>query len=61
MPDCTRRTFLYSALACSFTSRLAFAKGPNLRIGVTDWNLKLGAKPDAVPLAAQLGFDGIQV
>ena len=32
-----------------------------LRIGVTDWNLKLGAKPEAVPLAAQLGFDGVQV
>jgi sugar phosphate isomerase/epimerase len=32
-----------------------------LRIGVTDWNLNLGANPDAVVLAAELGFDGIQV
>jgi L-ribulose-5-phosphate 3-epimerase len=28
---------------------------------VTDWNLKLGANPDAVSLAAQLGFDGVQM
>jgi sugar phosphate isomerase/epimerase len=32
-----------------------------LRIGVTDWNLNMGASPDAVPLAARLGFDGLQV
>ncbi len=32
-----------------------------LRIGVTDWNLKLGADPEALPLAARLGFDGVQI
>jgi sugar phosphate isomerase/epimerase len=32
-----------------------------LRIGVTDWNLNLGANPDAVALAAELGFDALQV
>jgi len=32
-----------------------------LRIGVTDWNLFLGAKTEAVPLAAKLGFDGVQI
>jgi sugar phosphate isomerase/epimerase len=37
------------------------AAGSLFRIGVTDWNLKLGARPEAVPLAAQLGFDGVQV
>src|SRR5437879_3030660 len=37
------------------------AAAPHLRIGITDWNLKLGANPDAVPLAARLGFDGVQV
>jgi len=57
----TRREFLYSAVACSAISRLGFAKGQMLRIGVTDWNLDLGANPDAVPLAARLGFDGVQV
>jgi L-ribulose-5-phosphate 3-epimerase len=56
-----RRRFLYSALALSFGSRLEAAEGQKLRIGVTDWNLNLGANPDAVSLAAQLGFDGLQV
>ncbi len=37
------------------------AASPPLRIGITDWNLKLGANPDAVPLAARLGFDGVQI
>lgn len=57
----SRRNFLSSALAASLCSRMAFAEGTRLRIGVTDWNLFLGAKPEAVPLAAKLGFDGVQV
>jgi sugar phosphate isomerase/epimerase len=61
MPEFTRREFLSSALALGFSSQLAFAKGTKLRIGVTDWNLNMGANPDAVSLAAQLGFDGVQV
>lgn len=61
MPEFTRREFLSSALALGFSSRLAFAEGTKLRIGVTDWNLNMGANPDAVSLAAQLGFDGVQV
>jgi sugar phosphate isomerase/epimerase len=32
-----------------------------LRIGVTDWNLHLGAKPEAVSKAAELGFKGVQI
>jgi L-ribulose-5-phosphate 3-epimerase len=32
-----------------------------LRIGVTDWNLNLGAQPEAVSKAAQLGFKGVQI
>jgi sugar phosphate isomerase/epimerase len=40
---------------------LAIAKEEMLRIGVTDWNLNLGASPEAVPLAAKLGFDGVQI
>jgi L-ribulose-5-phosphate 3-epimerase len=32
-----------------------------LRIGVTDWNLNLGAKPEAVTKAAELGFRGVQI
>lgn len=61
MLELTRRNFLYSATGLSLGFRLGFAKGRKLRIGVTDWNLKLGANPDAVSLAAQLGFDGVQV
>ena len=40
--------------------RVLAAKG-KLRIGITDWNLNLGANPEAVPLAARLGFEGVQV
>jgi L-ribulose-5-phosphate 3-epimerase len=57
----TRRKFLSSAAAAGMCSRLAIAKKERLRIGVTDWNLNLGASPDAVPLAAKLGFDGVQI
>jgi L-ribulose-5-phosphate 3-epimerase len=57
----SRRQFVGCALAASFYSRTAFAAGMKLRIGVTDWNLLLGAKTEAVPLAAKLGFDGVQI
>jgi sugar phosphate isomerase/epimerase len=58
----SRRNFLGSALAASLCSRTVFAERARLlRIGVTDWNLNLGAKTEAVPLAAKLGFDGIQI
>jgi len=61
MFEFTRREFLHTAVGVSVFSRLAFAKAARLRIGVTDWNLEKGADPEAVPLAAQLGFDGVQV
>jgi L-ribulose-5-phosphate 3-epimerase len=57
----TRRKFLGSAAAASVSFRLAIAREEKLRIGVTDWNLKLGANPEAVPLAAKLGFEGVQI
>jgi L-ribulose-5-phosphate 3-epimerase len=52
-----RRTCLSLALAGPWLR----AANPKLRLGITDWNLKLAAKPEAVPLAARLGFDGVQV
>jgi len=53
-----RRQFLLTAAA----AKLAFARrDKSLRIGITDWNLNLGANPDAVPLARKLGFDGVQI
>jgi len=61
MFEFTRREFLHTAVGVSVISRLGFTKETGLRIGVTDWNLEKGADPDAVPLAARLGFDGVQV
>ena len=61
MFEFTRREFLCSTVAFGLTSRFGFAEGTRLRIGVTDWNLNMGANPDAVPLAARLGFDGLQL
>jgi L-ribulose-5-phosphate 3-epimerase len=57
----SRREFLGSVVAAGVCPRLAFAKEQALRIGVTDWNLDLGANPEAVPLAAKLGFEGVQI
>src|SRR3954453_23915373 len=57
MSNLSRRELLLSAAAAG----LARAASPAFRIGVTDWNLCLGAKPEAVALASQLGFDGVQV
>ncbi len=53
----TRRCLLAAALAAP----LARTAAPKIPIGITDWNLRLSAKPEAIPLAAQLGFDGIQI
>lgn len=61
MPVITRRHMVLSFAVATFSSRILFARKSELRIGVTDWNLNLGANPEAVPLAARLGFDGIQV
>jgi sugar phosphate isomerase/epimerase len=60
--EMSRRALLRSAAAVSaFGGRLAAGAARNLSIGVTDWNLKLGANPDALPLAARLGFEGVQI
>jgi sugar phosphate isomerase/epimerase len=57
MPIPTRRHFLQLAAATA-----AFARRDKpLRIGITDWNLNLGADPAAVPLAKKLSFDGVQI
>jgi len=57
----TRRSFLGSTVAAGLWSQLGYAREEKLRIGVTDWNLNLGANPDAVALAANFGFDGVQM
>jgi L-ribulose-5-phosphate 3-epimerase len=48
-------------MAAGVCTRWAIAREQTLRIGVTDWNLNLGANPEAVPLAAKLGFQGVQI
>jgi L-ribulose-5-phosphate 3-epimerase len=57
----TRRELLRSAVAAGIAAPALRSAPAKFKIGVTDWNLRLGAKPEAVPLAAQLGFDGVQV
>ena len=61
MGHISRRALLSAAVASGIGRQLLRAANPQLRIGVTDWNLRLGAKPEAVALAKQLGFDGVQV
>ena len=41
--------------------RPAGAAAARFKVGVTDWNLKLENKPEAIALAKQLGFDGVQI
>src|SRR5262249_20013248 len=56
----SRRTLLAGVTLLPGLGRLSGApKG--LKIGVTDWNLKLTCKIEAVALAKKLGFDGVQV
>ena len=55
----TRRDILLAALAAPAAT--AFGKTSKLKIGVTDWNLRLSGKVEAVALAARLGFQGVEV
>ena len=59
----SRRSFLYGgAVALGASSfRQASGRTRGLKIGVTDWNLHLTGKVEAVALAGQVGFDGVQV
>lgn len=61
MIDLTRRNLLRSAAAAGLAGQFLRAAPPAFKVGVTDWNLRLGAKTEAVALAKQLGFDGVQL
>lgn len=61
MNELSRRSLLKSAIAGGVAATANLASDDKLRIGVTDWNLHEGAKPDAVVTAAKLGFAGVQV
>jgi L-ribulose-5-phosphate 3-epimerase len=54
-----RRNFLASVFV-SVAGR-ATARPHGLKVGVTDWNLHLTSKVDAVETAARLRFDGVQI
>jgi L-ribulose-5-phosphate 3-epimerase len=54
-----RRSFLAGGVL-SLAGR-AKARSHGLKVGITDWNLRLSSKVDAVETAARLRFDGVQV
>jgi len=60
MATISRRTLLQSAAVAGLGGRFAGGAARNFSIGVTDWNLSLGANPEALPLAARIGFEGVQ-
>ncbi|MGO9240133.1 MAG: sugar phosphate isomerase/epimerase family protein [Bryobacteraceae bacterium] len=58
----TRRCFLAGAGALAAAPLLSAKPAKShLKIGVTDWNLNLSGKLEAVALAASLGFEGVQI
>lgn len=61
MAQRNRRDVLRLLGAAWLGARGLFGAREKLRIGVTDWNLELDADPQAVPLAARLGFEGVQI
>jgi sugar phosphate isomerase/epimerase len=57
-----RRSFLLASGAMGLAPALrAKAKLSGIKIGVTDWNLRLTGKVEAVALAAGLGFEGVEI
>ncbi len=57
----SRRSWLAGVASLAGMRALPKSSGGHLKIGVTDWNLNLTGKIEAVALAKQLGFDGVQV
>ncbi len=56
-----RRSFLRSSTAGFAAHALSAQSKSRFEIGVTDWNLKLSSRPEAVAMAAACGFRGVQV
>ena len=54
----SRRALLACAASAALPLRAAKSK---LKLGVTDWNLHLGGKLEAVELAKKLGFAGVEI
>ncbi|HVP49057.1 MAG TPA: sugar phosphate isomerase/epimerase family protein [Bryobacteraceae bacterium] len=55
----SRRSLLIGGVAVPLARGWARARG--LKVGVTDWNLRLTGNVEAVETAARLRFDGVQV
>jgi len=55
------RRALLQAGGATLLSPVLRSRGHGLKIGVTDWNLGLTGKVEAVETAARLRFDGVQV
>jgi sugar phosphate isomerase/epimerase len=49
---------LFSAAAAATHG---FARGRGIKVGVTDWNLKMPSQIGALALAKRIGFEGIQI
>lgn len=50
-----------ASTTASASRSLLLARGRGIRVGVTDWNLKLASRPEALGLAKRIGFAGLQV
>ena len=65
MPLVTRRAFMGAGASTVLTTfalpALASAAKVKFKVGATDWNLKQEDKIEAISLAKQLGFDGVQI
>lgn len=60
----TRRRFVQSGAMLGASSAVLTArprKLDNLKIGVTDWNLRQTGKLEALSMAAGIGFEGVEV
>jgi L-ribulose-5-phosphate 3-epimerase len=61
----TRRAFIGGGASMAFANLslpgLETGMKVRFKVGVTDWNLKLAGKIEAISLARQLGFDGVQI
>ena len=63
----TRRNFIdlsiggATVLASAGLPAFAAKAGVKFKVGVTDWNLRQEGKIEAITLAKELGFDGVQV
>lgn len=61
----TRRTFIaasaVAAVGACDVRALAAQRSLKCRLGVPDWSLGHSAKPEAIQLAAKIGFEGIQI